>query len=183
MSYSFRPIGAARSKRALDPSGLPLSSVGMSRFPLPRAGYPPAATGALVLALAVLALLAAGCGNGGGHPAATATAGTPSSSAPCKLDRAQRRAVARALVDIRRLRRIQAPMHTFSQHGAPNQNAVTGKLMLDLGSAKLPLNVFAHLLHLGKAAVTLCGDCSVGLEGEEPVLGNRGRSTVDNCSA
>ena len=33
--------------------------------------------------------------------------------------------------------------------------------MVDLGSAKLPLNVFAHLLHLGKAAVSLCGDCSV----------------------
>jgi hypothetical protein len=74
-------------------------------------------------------------------------------------------------------------MHTFSQHGAPGQNAVTGKLMLDLGSAKLPLNVFARLLHLGKAAVSLCGDCSVGLEGEEPVLGNRGRSTEDNCGA
>jgi hypothetical protein len=155
----------------------------MSGFPLPAAGDPRSATGALVLAVAVLALVAAGCSNGGGHPAAIATAGTPRSSAPCKLDRAQRRAVARALVDIRRLRRIQAPMHTFSQHGAPTQNAVTGKLMLDLGSAKLPLNVFAHLLHLGKAAVSLCGDCSVGLEGEEPVLGNRGRSTVDNCSA
>ena len=102
---------------------------------------------------------------------------------PCKLNAGQQRAVVRALADIRRLRRIQAPVRRFSQHGAPNQNEVTGKLMLDLGSAKLPLNVFAHLLHLGKAAVSLCGDCSVGLEGEEPVLGNRGRSTVDNCSA
>jgi hypothetical protein len=138
--------------------------------------------GALAL-VAVLALVASGCSNGGGHPAAVATASTPTSSAPCKLDRSQSRAVARALADIRRLRRIQAPMQTFSQHGAPTQNAVTGKLMLDLGSAKLPLNVFAHLLHLGKSAVSLCGDCSVGLEGEEPVLGNRGRSTVDTCSA
>jgi hypothetical protein len=124
--------------------------------------------------------VAAGCSNSGGHAAATATkttsASTPRSSAPCKLDKAQRRAVARARADIRRLRRIQAPMQTFSQHGAPNQNAVTGKLMLDLGSAHLPVNVFAHLLHLGKAAVSLCGDCSVGLEGEEPVLGNQGRA-------
>jgi hypothetical protein len=56
-------------------------------------------------------------------------------------------------------------------------------LTLDLGSANLPLNVFARLLHLGKVAVSLCGDCSVGLEGEEPVLANQGRSTVDNCSA
>jgi hypothetical protein len=151
----------------------------MSRVPLPRAA--PSATGAL--AVVVLGLVAAGCGNSGGQNAATATTGTPRSSAPCKLNRAQRRAVALALADIRRLRRIQAPIQTFSQHGAPGQNAVTGKLMLDLGSAKLPLNVFARLLHLGKAAVSLCGDCSVGLEGDEPVLGNRGRSAVDNCSA
>jgi hypothetical protein len=155
----------------------------MSPFPFFGAGDPPSATGALALAVAALALVAAGCSNGGGHRAAITTAGAPRSSAPCKLDRVQRRAVARALADIRRLRRIQAPMYTFSQHGAPGQNAVTGKLMLDLGSAKLPLNVFARLLHLGKAAVSLCGDCSVGLEGDEPVLGNRGRSAVDNCSA
>jgi hypothetical protein len=132
------------------------------------------ATGGLALVVAVLASVAAGCSNSRGHPAATATASTPRNSAPCKLDRAQRRAVARALADIRRLRRIQAPMHTFSQHGAPAQNAVTGKLMLDLGSANLPPNVFAHLLHLAKAAVSLCGDCSQGLEADEPFLGNRG---------
>jgi len=28
--------------------------------------------------------------------------------------------------------------------------------------------------HQAKAAVRLCGDCSTGLETEEPVLGNRG---------
>ncbi len=128
-----------------------------------------------MLAVAVLGLVAAGCGNSGGHPAETATASTPSSSAPCKLNRAQRRTVARALADIRRLRRIQAPIQTYSQHGAPAQNAVTGKLMLDLGSAKLPPNVFAHLLHLAKAAVSLCGDCSQGLEADEPFLGTHQR--------
>jgi hypothetical protein len=64
-------------------------------------------------------------------------------------------------------------MHTFSERGAPTQNAVTGKLMLDLGSAHLPPNVFAHLLHLGKTAVSLCGDCTKGLEGDEPFLNNR----------
>jgi hypothetical protein len=133
-------------------------------------------------AVAVLGLMAAGC-NSGGNPAATATAGAPRSPVTCKLDSAQRRAVARALADIRLLRRIQAPMHTFSRHGVPAQNPVTGKLMLDLGSAHLPLNVYAHLLHLGKAAVRLCGDCSVGLEGDEPFLGNRGRSGMDNCRA
>jgi hypothetical protein len=145
----------------------------MSRIRSPAAGDPPLARGALALAVAALGLLAAGCGNSGGHPAATATANTPRTSAPCKLDRSQRRTVARALADIRRLRRIQAPMHTFSQHGAPTQNAVTGKFLLDLGSTHLPLNVFAHLLHLGKVAVSLCGDCSQGLEADEPFLGNR----------
>jgi hypothetical protein len=129
--------------------------------------------GALALAVVALGFLAAGCGSSGGHPAATARASTPRSSAPCKLDRVQRRTVARALADIRRLRRIQAPIQTFSQHGAPTQEAVTGKFVMDLGSAKLPLNVFAHLLHLAKTAVSLCGDCSQGLEAEEPFLGNR----------
>jgi hypothetical protein len=147
----------------------------MSRVPLPRAA--PSATGAL--AVVVLGLVAAGCGNSGGQNAATATTGTPRSSAPCKLNSAQRHTVAKALADIRRLRRIQARMRTFSQHGAPNQARLTGKVLLDLGSAKLPLNVFSHLLHLAKAAVRLCGDCSTGLETEEPTLGNRrGRFTA-----
>jgi hypothetical protein len=67
-------------------------------------------------------------------------------------------------------------MHTFSQHGAPGQNAVTGKLMLDLGSANLPLNVYARLLHLGKAAVSLCGDCSVGSRARSPSWGTGGEA-------
>ena len=150
----------------------------MSRFPLPAA-----ATGVLALAVAALALVAAGCSSSGGHQAATARASAPRRVATCRLDGVQRRAVARALADIRILRRIQAPMHTFSRHGAPAQNRVTGKLMLDLGSANLPLGVYAHLIHLAKAAVNLCGDCSVGLEGDEPFLGNRGRSTANTCSA
>ena len=145
----------------------------MSRFPL----------AAVALAVTVLALVAAGCGSSGGHPAANATPGTPRSSAPCKLNSAQHRAVARALADIRRLRRIQARMRTFSQHGAQHQEALTGKFLLDLGSGHLPLNVFADLLHRAKAAVRLCGDCSTGLETEEPVLGNRGRNAAGNCSA
>jgi hypothetical protein len=127
----------------------------------------------LAVGVFALGLVAAGCGNGGGHPAAIATAGTTGSSAPCTLDSAQRRTIARALVDIRRLRRIQAPMQTFSQHGAPGQNEVTGRFMMDLGATSLPLNVFANLLHSAKAAVRLCGDCSIGLESEEPVLGTR----------
>jgi hypothetical protein len=62
-------------------------------------------------------------------------------------------------------------MHTFTQHGAPSQNAITGKFMLDVGSASLPLNVRSHLIHLAKTAVSLCGDCSQGLEADEPFLG------------
>jgi hypothetical protein len=126
-----------------------------------------------VLTVVVVAFAAAGCGNSGAHHAAGATASIPRSSAPCQLDRAQRRAVARALADIRRLRRIQAPIQKFSQHGAPGQNELTGKFLLDVGSAHLPLNVFSHLIHLAKTAVSLCGDCSQGLEADEPVMGNR----------
>ena len=144
----------------------------MGRFPV-RATVDAATTGALALAVAVLGLVAAGCGNGGGHSAATAVVTTPRSSTPCKLNRAQRHTVARSLADIRRLRHIQAPMRTFSQRGAPNQEVVTGKFLLDLSSTHLPLNVFAHLLHLAKTAVGLCGACSQGLEADEPFLGNR----------
>ena len=143
----------------------------MWRFPYRLAGTRLSATDALVLAVAALGLVAAGCSNGGGHREETAAARTPRSSAPCKLDRAQRQGVLRALADIRRLRRIEAPMQTFSQHGAPTQNVVTGRFLLDAGSAHLPLNVYAQLLHLAKAAVRLCGDCSQGLEAAEPVLG------------
>ena len=67
-------------------------------------------------------------------------------------------------------------MQTYSQRGAPNEEVVTGKFLLDLGSAHLPVNVFSRLLHEAKGAVRLCGDCSQGLETEEPVLGNRGLS-------
>jgi hypothetical protein len=141
----------------------------VSRFPAS------AAAGALALAVGALAIVAAGCGDSGGHSAATA-AGTQSTLAPCKLDRAQRRTVALALADIRRLRRIQAPVQTFSQRGAPHQEVMTGKFELDLGSSHLPPDVFAHLLHLAKTAVDLCGDCSNALEAEEPVLGNRGEA-------
>jgi hypothetical protein len=131
--------------------------------------------GPAALAVAVLALVT-GCGNSSGHRAAASTT-APRSAAPCKLDKAQRRAVARALADIRRLRRIQAPIQTFSQRGAPGQNELAGKLMLDLGSTHLPLNVFSHLIHLGKTAASLCGDCTQGLEADEPVLGNRPGTT------
>ena len=127
-----------------------------------------AALGALVIALAALA---AGC-NGSGQRVVTPTA-VPTRQAPCKLNTAQRHTVALALADIGRLRRIQAPMQAFSQHGAPGQNALTGKLMLDLGSTHLPPNVFARLLHLAKTATSLCGDCGRGLEGDEPFLNNR----------
>jgi hypothetical protein len=130
------------------------------------------------LAVAVLGLAAAGCSDSGGPPSATSAVSTPRAAAPCKLNGAQRRAVARALADIRRLRRIQAPVQTFSQQGAPNENEVTGRFMLDLGSTKLPVNVRSHLIHLAKTAANLCGACSQGLEADEPFLGNRGE---DRC--
>jgi hypothetical protein len=150
----------------------------MLRFPLPVAA--PSANGALALAVAALALVAAGCSRDGGHRA-TAPVVTTKISAPCELDKTQRRTVALARADIRRLRRIQAPVQTFSERGAPGQEALTGKFLLDLGSTKLPLNVFSRLLHQAKAATSLCGDCGSGLETEEPVLGTRGLSHGVSC--
>ena len=134
---------------------------------------PRTATAALALAVAVLAFAAAGCGSGG-HSAASVAAGTQNSLAPCKLTSAQRRTVANARADLRRLRRIQAPVRTYSQQGAPNQEAMTGKFEMDLGSSHLPRDVFANLLHLGKRAVNLCGACAQALEADEPFFGNRG---------
>jgi hypothetical protein len=144
----------------------------MSRFPAPAA----------VLVAAALAFVAAGCSSGGGHSAATPTTVEPARSKPCKLTPAQHRTVALALADIRRLRRIQAPVESFSQQGAPHQEQMTGKFLLDLGSSKLPVNVFSRLLHQAKVATRLCGDCGSSLETEEPVLGSRsGLTSGQSC--
>ena len=84
--------------------------------------------------------------------------------------------------DIRQLRRIQAPVQSFSQRGAPHQEELTGKFLLDLGSSKLPVNVFSRLLHQAKVATRLCGDCGSSLETEEPVLGTRsGLTSGQSC--
>ncbi len=117
--------------------------------------------------LAVVAcLLAAGCGGAGEARKA------PSAPAAkeCRLTVAQKRAVARAQADIRRLRRIQAPLHTFSQRGTPAQERVTGQFLADLTRIRLPIDTRAKLIHLAKAAVGLCGLCFQGLEAEEPVV-------------
>lgn len=125
------------------------------------------------IAVVVLAFAAAGCSSGAKHAAAPTTAVPPKSAPPCKLTAAQRRTVALALVDIRRLRRIEAPVQSFSQQGAPHEEQVTGKFLLDLGATKLPVTEFSRLLHLAKVATRLCGDCGSALETEEPVLGTR----------
>jgi hypothetical protein len=151
-------------------SELPLGSIGMSRF-LPAA-----------VAVAILAAFASGCSSGDGHSAASSTAATASSSAACKLTAAQHHTVALARADIRHLQRIQAPVQSFSQRGAPGQEQATGQFLLDLGSTKLPVNVFSRLLHQAKVATRLCGDCGSSLETEEPVLGSRsGLTSGQSC--
>jgi hypothetical protein len=128
---------------------------------------------ALAPAVVVLAFVAAGCSGGNGHSAAATTTAKPTGPAPCKLTNAQRHTVALARADIGQLQRIEAPMESFSQQGAPHQEQLTGKFLLDLGSTKLPINVFSRLLHQAKVATRLCGDCGSALETEEPVLGTR----------
>jgi hypothetical protein len=122
-----------------------------------------------VLVVLLVALVAAGCG--AAQHAAPAVTSKP--IRPCKLDAAQRHAVALALRDIRRLRRIQAPLHKYSDLGTPAQEAETGRFLADMTSVRLPINVRAHLLHVAKSAVGLCGRCFQGLEAEEPVMATR----------
>jgi hypothetical protein len=126
------------------------------------------------LLVAVLAVVAAGCG-GGRHAAAPATTASTTAAAPppkvCKHTPAQHRAVAKSLRDIRRLRQIEKPLHTFTQRGTPAQEEVTDTFLLDSGN--LPVNTRAHLLHLAKAAVGLCGLCFNALEAAEPVVSGR----------
>jgi hypothetical protein len=129
----------------------------------------------LPLMTLALAAAAAGCGGGGNHSAAATTTATSTSAAlkPCRLTTAQRRAVAQVHADIRRLRRIQAPLHKFSEMGTPAQEQVTGKVLLDIGRVKLPINVRSRLLSQAKSVVGLCGQCFSGLESAEPVLAGR----------
>src|SRR4051812_37331258 len=99
-----------------------------------------------------LAAAAAGCGGGRArHATPAATTETTAALKPCRLTARQRRAVARVHADIERLRRIQEPLHKFSEMGTPAQERVTGKLLLDLGRVKLPINVRARLLSQAKS--------------------------------
>jgi hypothetical protein len=118
--------------------------------------------------LVTACVLAAGCG-GGKRNAGTHKAAAPAPKA-CHLSAAQKDAIARARADIRRLQRIQAPLHTFSQRGTPAQERVTGQFLTDLTRVKLPIDTRATLIHKAKAAVGLCGLCFHGLEAEEPVV-------------
>jgi hypothetical protein len=127
------------------------------------------------LVIAVLAVLAAGCGGGSDqHAAAPATTATPPPKT-CTLSAAQKRALARSRRDIHLLQQVEKPLHTFSERGTPAQERLTGKFLLDSGN--LPALTRGHLIHLAKSAVGLCGLCFQGLEAEEPALaGKLGRS-------
>jgi hypothetical protein len=121
-----------------------------------------------------LAAAAAGCGGGAArHATPAATTATTEGLKPCRLTAPQRRAVAQVHADIERLRRIQEPLHKFSEMGTPAQEQVTGKVLLDLGRVKLPINVRSRLLAQAKSVTGLCGQCFQGLEAAEPVLAGR----------
>jgi hypothetical protein len=125
-----------------------------------------------IVILATVALAAAACGTTTKRQATPSkTTSTQSTAAPaCKLTKAQRHAVALSLQDIGQLRKIQAPLHTFSEQGTPAQERVTGKFLLDMGRGNLPINERARLIRLAKSAVGLCGQCFSGLESAEPAV-------------
>jgi hypothetical protein len=122
-----------------------------------------------VLILATLALAVAACGASKDQAKPKQATALPA----CKLTSAQRHAIALSEADIRRLHKIQEPLTKFSDQGTPAQERVTGKFLMDMGRAKLPINERARLLRLAKGAVGLCGQCFQGLEAEEPVLAGR----------
>ena len=118
----------------------------------------------------MLAAAAAGCG-ASKHAVTPSTTSSP--GRPCVLSASQRRAVAHAKADIRRLHRLEAPLHTFHERGTPAQESLTNTFLLEVGSAKLPVNVRSRLFDLAKGAVGLCGDCFQAIEAEEPVMSTR----------
>jgi hypothetical protein len=121
--------------------------------------------GGLVLVV-VLCAIAAGCGSSPHAATITAAKG-------CVLSAKQWRAVAAAQRDIRRLRRLEAPLTTYSQQGTPALEDGTNQVLLDIGRGNLPINTRARLLRLAKGAVGLCGLCFGALEAEEPALASR----------
>src|ERR1044072_1447671 len=121
------------------------------------------------LILVTLALAVAACGASKEQAKPKASGALPA----CKLTPAQRRAIALSEADIRRLHKIQEPLTKFSDQGTPAQERVTGKFLMDMGRARLPINERARLLRLAKGAVGLCGQCFQGLESAEPVVSGR----------
>jgi hypothetical protein len=127
-----------------------------------------------IAAVLALCLLAAGCG--GGRSAVrgrtTAAPGEPPVR-PCLLSARQKRAIAATLMDIRRLHRLEAPLTRFTEKGTPAMEAVTGKVLGDIGKVELPLDTRARLLHRAKAASGLCGLCFGAFESAEPAVATR----------
>lgn len=121
--------------------------------------------GAALAAAALLGAVAAGCG-GGEHMSQAA-------ESVCVLSPKQERAVAAAERDIRRLRRIEAPLTTWSEKGTPALQEGTNTVLLDIGRGELPINTRARLIRLAKSEVGLCGLCFGALEAEEPAVAGR----------
>ena len=124
---------------------------------------------ARILLLVTVALAVAACGADKRH-AATHSEASAGGLKPCRLTKAQRRSITSAEADIRRLKKIQAPLHTYTEMGTPAQERVTGQFLLDMGRAELPINERARLIRLAKGAVGLCGQCFQGLEAAEPAV-------------
>jgi hypothetical protein len=123
-----------------------------------------------VAAIGVAAVLT-GCGGSsrGMLGASTAMQSSPPAST-CRLSARQRRAVAAAERDIRRLRQLEAPLTTFSEKGSPALQEQTNKVLMDILRVRLPINTQARLLRLAKGAVGLCGLCFGAFEAEEPTV-------------
>ena len=117
---------------------------------------------AKTLALALVAVVMAGCG--GGHKAA---APPPE----CRLTPAQHRDIAAANREIVLMRRLEQPLKTVHESGPPALEHAVNRFLLDVGP--LPPDVKGDLLHKAKSATGLCHDCFEALGSEEPVVSKR----------
>ena len=134
--------------------------------------------------VALCALLLAGCGGGSSPRAASApTTSIPASTAPSTVHGRPyqppavetpllRRQKHRLDLDLRRIRRVTAPVKTHTLMGTPRVQSATSDFIDHLDRSALDDLTFNHYLTLAAAAVApVCDQCFQWLEADRPVAG------------
>jgi hypothetical protein len=115
--------------------------------------------------LAVVLALAA-CGGGAKH-AATTTASTPS---PCTMSGTAKRQIAKANVDLAKLKAVAARQTRYTELGTKEMQAATGRFLDDLTNSKIDNYRVNRMIDLGvSTASPYCGQCFQMLEAARPI--------------